>query len=380
MPCALNVGTGFGTASRWTAAYGVEWASHASHYGTISFADLNGDGLPDICGRSGSGLMCGLNTGGTSFGTVSHWTSSYGPTWEHPSHYSTIQYVDLNGDGLADVCGRASSGLYCHLSKRTSARVAVAFSNGPRVLQVAYSEFKDGSYVADTSSTYPDTQIRSMSGLVRRTEVSNGAGGLNRTSYRYGALEAEHASTQHPGSGRGVQGFKWMSVLEEVTGIESYTEYSQSWPTIGQVTKSETRLAGAGNAGLLKRSTNSYGCHQSHAASGTAMPGSPTVSCSGWAVGKVYAPFVATTVEESWDLNGTAMPVITTTNTYSGYAEQGGSSRQFGDPTQIQWDIHEGAALKHRKLTVNEYHPAKVTGGQWQLGRLKRATVTSTEY
>ncbi len=41
--------------------------------------------------------------------------------------------------------------------------------------------------------------------------------------------------------------------------IESYTEFNQNWPLTGSVAKSETRLAGSGNAaGVLKRTTNSY--------------------------------------------------------------------------------------------------------------------------
>lgn len=175
-------------------------------------------------------------------------------------------------------------------------------------------------------------------------------------------------------------GFRWMKAREEATGVETYTEYSQSWPTIGQVIKSETRLAGSGNGGLLKQSSATYWCYQSAAMAGSAAPGSATTACGSWAPGKVYAPFMLSSVEDSWDLNGAVMPRITTTNTFAGYADTGGATLQWGDPTQIRVDVEQGGVLKQRKATVNEYHPAKTSAGQWQLGRLKKAAVTSTQY
>jgi hypothetical protein len=164
-----------------------------------------------------------------------------------------------------------------------------------------------------------------------------------------------------------------MKVKEEATGLESYTEYEQSWPYTGQVKLSETRLAGKGNAGVLKRTQVTLGCYQ--------VGGStPTTGCPANTTGLRYFVFPLKTVESSWDLNGVAMPVIETTRTYAGTSEVGGAVRQFGDLTGLQVDILQGGVLKHRKVTANEYHPAKTTGSQWQIGRLKKATVTSTQY
>jgi hypothetical protein len=171
-----------------------------------------------------------------------------------------------------------------------------------------------------------------------------------------------------------------MKSKELSTGLETYTEYSQSWPTIGQVVKNETRLAGAGNVGLLKQSTASYGCYQSAAAVGTAAPTGATTACGTWSAGKVYFPFLSQSVEDSWDLSGVLMPRLNTSSTYAGYAEQGGAVRQFGDPTQVQVDIEQGGVLKQRKATTNEYLPAKTGGVDWQLGRLKKASVISSQY
>lgn len=117
--CALNNGNGFSSYSQWSFSYGSGWDA-ASYALTIRFPDLNGDGLPDICGRSNSGMYCGLNTGtGTGFGSYSYWTSSYGLGWESAQYYSTIQYPDLNADGLPDICGRDDDGIYCAINNGT---------------------------------------------------------------------------------------------------------------------------------------------------------------------------------------------------------------------------------------------------------------------
>jgi hypothetical protein len=78
--------------------------------------------------------------------------------------------------------------------------------------------------------------------------------------------------------------------------------------------------------------------------------------------------YASQSVEESWDLNGAQFPTITTVNQYS-------QSPQYGDPTQIQVSLSDGSG----KTTVNEYWAANTNGGNWILGRLKKATVTNSK-
>ncbi len=112
--CALSNGSSYNTYTQWSSYYGAGWNAE-QHYSTIRFPDLNGDGRPDICGRAGNGIYCGLNNG-TSFDYPSLWTPSYGSSWHIPQHYSTITYPDLNADGKSDICGRAGSGIYCGIN------------------------------------------------------------------------------------------------------------------------------------------------------------------------------------------------------------------------------------------------------------------------
>lgn len=213
--------------------------------------------------------------------------------------------------------------------------------------------------------------------VVTSVATDNGLGQQSRTTYSYGGLRAEHASGAHPGSGRGLLGFRWMKSVEESSGVETYTEFSQQWPHIGQVLKSETRLVKDGSTRLLKRNENTLGCYQSEGVTGGVKPGLATTGCAPWTAGKVYSPFVASSTESSWDLDGTQMPTLFSQSLYAGYADQSGTVRQFGDPTQITVDISEGGVLKHRKLTTNQYQPAQTDGQNWQSGRLSRASVTS---
>ncbi|ODS22642.1 hypothetical protein AB835_13115 [Candidatus Endobugula sertula] len=120
--CYLNTGTSF-TDSNYTVA---DWSdanswNHHQYYATIHYPDLNGDNKADVCGRSRRGIECRLNVG-------SRFSSSHylGPdwadavAWDQRQYYLSIQYPDINSDGKADICGRSGSGVVCHLSLEDS--------------------------------------------------------------------------------------------------------------------------------------------------------------------------------------------------------------------------------------------------------------------
>jgi hypothetical protein len=84
----------------------------------IRFVDLNGDGRADICGRGIDGIWCGLSLG-SSFSQPTLWSTQFSNAkdWQSdPGYWSTIQYADINRDDKPDVCGRAAIGIICAIN------------------------------------------------------------------------------------------------------------------------------------------------------------------------------------------------------------------------------------------------------------------------
>ncbi len=119
MRCALSTGSSFGPATLWGHfSDDGSWGDHDYYYATIRLVDVDGDGKADLCGRGSAGISCAKSTG-ASFGGLSLYTSTFSndSSWNgRASYWKTIQFGDVNGDGKADVCGRAAAGMICELS------------------------------------------------------------------------------------------------------------------------------------------------------------------------------------------------------------------------------------------------------------------------
>ncbi len=129
--CALTGRGQFGAATTWTLGFSSNWSDNEYYWGTIQYADINGDGKADVCGRWIDGIYCALSTG-SSFGPVTMWTSGYSDAngWNaDPSYWKTIRFVDVNGDGKADVCGRGWGGIQCSLSTGSAFGGAILWSS-----------------------------------------------------------------------------------------------------------------------------------------------------------------------------------------------------------------------------------------------------------
>lgn len=107
----------------------------------ILLADMNGDGLDDLCGLYGPlnnqkyVYGCVLNEGSSgrhrfAGNLIQAHAFNAAPT---PSIHSTIVAVDYTGDGKRDLCGRTTAGLVCQ------PRTATGFG-APRLLSAAFSD------------------------------------------------------------------------------------------------------------------------------------------------------------------------------------------------------------------------------------------------
>jgi Salmonella virulence plasmid 65kDa B protein/Insecticide toxin TcdB middle/N-terminal region len=369
---ALNVsyvapGVGFaGAATGWLLP-GVQYQNQSASGvgGTINrLVDLNGDGLPDLyVTNPGNSSMRGVvyfNTGTGFSSTATNWLLP-GVQYQNQSDSGggTInQLVDLNGDGLPDlyVTNPGNSSMrgvvYFNTGTGFSSTATVSSAAGPTTA-ITYARLTDPVvYTKDSganAAVFPQVDLARAASVVASVASSNGIGGTNTTSYSYGGLKFE------AGTGRGMLGFRWVKSKDLNTGLERYTEYRQDFPYTGMPAKSETRLAGSGNAGVLKRSTTTPACN---------IP-QTGVACT-VAPDKTYFPFVSSQLDEAWDLNGSAYPSSTSTVSYTAFPHYGG-------PTQTSISSTEGWS----KTTANEYLAPDTAN--WIVGRVKKTTVTSVK-
>ncbi|MBO6938588.1 MAG: VCBS repeat domain-containing M23 family metallopeptidase [Deltaproteobacteria bacterium] len=86
-----------------------------SKFATLRVGDIDGDGRDDLCLRSDTEIRClRYDTDGPVTVLGPGWSDDSG--WGAPQHYSTFRLADVNGDGMDDVCARAGVGWLCHPS------------------------------------------------------------------------------------------------------------------------------------------------------------------------------------------------------------------------------------------------------------------------
>lgn len=212
------------------------------------------------------------------------------------------------------------------------------FGTGPRK--------GDGTTVA-TAYPYVDVEIPLY--VVRRVRASNGIGGEMSSRYTYKGLRSHS-------QGRGLLGFAQRSITQEQRNITTATEYAQVFPHAGMPLQARKELPGRGNNGLLSQSDMVYGC----------LDPANGAACS-FAVGKRYFPYAVSSAEQSWELNGAALPATTTGNTYD----------LWGNVLEVSVStVNAGGGKPYGKTTTNLYNAPDTAN--WILGRLQKATVTVT--
>jgi hypothetical protein len=94
-------------------------------YAAPSTTDLDGDGRADVCGRGSAGILCHLATP-EGFGAEQLLVPLSNDTgWTDPSKFATMRMGDVDGDGKADLCVRGDAGIRCYTSAKTPLGTAI---------------------------------------------------------------------------------------------------------------------------------------------------------------------------------------------------------------------------------------------------------------
>jgi len=338
---ALNTGTTFSPDQGWGAAgFGANLGWTNSDANPRMLVDVNGDGLPDVVGFASGGVRVSLNTG-TSFAGDQPWSAAFGSNagWTSNQIYPRM-IVDVNGDGLPDSVGVGSAGVRASLNTTIGPpdMVASVTSGLGAITTITYAPGTNTSVATKgTGTVFPTLDLVAPMYLVSQLNVSNGVGGTYSSSYSYSGARVD-------ARGRGFLGFAQTTIKDLQTGISDATTYRQDFPYIGLVA-STTRTLGAQTLG---QSTNTY--QLANASGGTTIaPG-----------GAPYRVFLSQNVSSGSDLDGTALPALTTANQYDVY----------NNATQVVVSTPDGFS----KTTTSTYTNDTTN---WYLGRLTRASVTS---
>lgn len=305
--------------------------------------DVDGDGRTDILFVTGTQRIAWKSNGDGSFDV----TTNYGG-FDGVSTGTDMVAADITGDGKPDFSWQKyiGAGPYLWLSDPASVDLLVSFETGLGTGTVVNYDSLSRNfetcvvvfipvctpylYEKDSDAVYPLVDIQGPLYVVESVEADDGIGGTYRSEYFYKGAKADL-------EGRGFLGFREWTVTDPQTEIVQTTEYLQSFPYIGMMA-SQTKKRGSQLLNLIE---NSYS-HVSHSAGRRRV-------------------LLDQTVESSWDLDGSAVPPVTTAYTYDGYS----------NPTEIVVSTPDGAT----KTTVNSYTNNNTN---WWLGRLNRSEVTST--
>lgn len=128
--CWPSTGAGFGPVITSGAFADAAGFADPSRYPTLRFGDVDGDGRADACGRGEAGMECWLASEGGFSGPIAgpEWSDAKG--WSKAPYWATIRLGDVDGDGRADLCGRAAAGFRCHLSTGTGFGEAIGGAEG----------------------------------------------------------------------------------------------------------------------------------------------------------------------------------------------------------------------------------------------------------
>ncbi|PHV04675.1 hypothetical protein CSQ96_24605 [Janthinobacterium sp. BJB412] len=219
---------------------------------------------------------------------------------------------------------------------------------------------------SELAAKYPVRDLVMPMQVVASTTSDTGVGAKQLvTEYLYAGLKMAY-------DGRGWLGFREMRAQTPTVNdkfLTVLTVHEQDGVNTGAAVLSRTwvgDLRGSNAPQVVANRFNIY-CDK------TAPPGAEASANTGhpcFSKARVRRPYLYMSVDEGWELNGAALPTVSTVNSFndSGDAERIVSSTQ-------------GTALGQNqiftKTTTNTYFPNTVAGDAWILGRLETAKVSA---
>lgn len=309
---------------------GSEGYSNAIQHPLI-VADFNRDGITDI-GRVGNGAISFYKTQQIHNGTI-NLTSTLPdlspPTFSPGSEYP-MAVGDFNGDGLPDLARLKSNGLVTYLRYPNLIGNVKKITNGLGFqIDLEYKNLTDSTvYIKGSSASYPEFDIQPQSFVVSKATFTDSSGSLSSLSYNYRSLRGSH--------GGGLVGFEYIDEISD-EGMRTRTWYHQTGDFQGLPYKIEVTSP---TGQILSRKNDVWAKHQ---------PVSATTF-----------PFIASSVEQSWDLNSSSFGSVTTNNTYDPV---------WGNLTAQTVNRSDGSFEK----TINNFNNDTTT---WLIGTLLQSTVS----
>ncbi|OUD16036.1 FG-GAP-like repeat-containing protein [Thioflexithrix psekupsensis] len=127
---SLGTGTGFTKSEHWLNWFAGNSGWSNENMAPRKLADVNGDGLLDIVGFASDGVHVALGTG-TGFTESEHWLKKFGGLdgWLDESKVPR-HLADVNGDGLLDIVGFASTGVSVSFSEKKKGQLISHITTG----------------------------------------------------------------------------------------------------------------------------------------------------------------------------------------------------------------------------------------------------------